>query len=197
MTSKTHIAVGVAAALAVTHPETRQECCIAVMGGALGAVLPDIDILRYDDAGEARLGDIISLCLLAVGLFLDRALHLGMLDQVAVQDGPVVIAGAAVLAALVLIGIFCEHRGFTHSLLGMALYTVPIYVMLPAMALPFAAGFFSHMAIDTLNYRPVRLFYPFRKGICFRLCRNDSVFSIILACAGAAASALLLGAALN
>ena len=43
MLGKTHLALGVAAAAAVLQPSTVPECLTAVLSGAVGGVLCDID----------------------------------------------------------------------------------------------------------------------------------------------------------
>ena len=73
------------------------------------------------------------------------------------------------MAAFVIICIFASgsgHRGFSHSLLAMALETLCIWLIFPSAAVPFAVAFASHVLMDMMNKRSVRLFYPAKKGIC-------------------------------
>lgn len=44
MMGKTHIAVGIAAAYLITHPQTAPEFIIATVGGSIGGVMADIDV---------------------------------------------------------------------------------------------------------------------------------------------------------
>ena len=44
MLRKTHVSIGIATALAVIHPGTVASCVFAIIGGAVGGWLPDIDL---------------------------------------------------------------------------------------------------------------------------------------------------------
>ena len=73
------------------------------------------------------------------------------------------------LAGFVITCVFASgsgHRGFSHSLLAMALETVFLWLVFPTAAVPFAIAFASHVLLDMMNKRSVRLFYPAKKGMC-------------------------------
>ncbi len=62
------------------------------------------------------------------------------------------------------------HRTLTHSLLGLLLFCLPVYLLLgfsPALQLALVAGVVSHVAADALNTWGVPLLWPVRKN--FRL----------------------------
>ncbi len=62
------------------------------------------------------------------------------------------------------------HRTLTHSLLGLALFALPIYSLLgafPALQLALVAGAASHIIADALNTRGIPLLWPL--GPTFRL----------------------------
>jgi inner membrane protein len=55
------------------------------------------------------------------------------------------------------------HRTLTHSLLGVALFALPVWLVLggfPALALSLVAGYASHVFADALNTRGVPLLWP-------------------------------------
>ena len=56
MMSKTHIAVGIAASLVVMQPSTIADCLAAVVGGAIGGDLPDIDVRSNSYCRDALYG---------------------------------------------------------------------------------------------------------------------------------------------
>lgn len=62
------------------------------------------------------------------------------------------------------------HRTLTHSLLGIALFALPVWLLLgsyPNLALALVAGYASHVFADALNTRGVPLLWPM--GRPFRL----------------------------
>lgn len=80
------------------------------------------------------------------------------------------------------------HRTLTHSLLGLALFAVPIYLFLgafPALQLALISGAASHIVADALNTRGVPLLWPL--GPTFRLIpggfRSGGVLELVVALA--------------
>lgn len=59
-----------------------------------------------------------------------------------------------------------SHRGFSHSLLALDLFAGSLWLIFPAMTVPFVITFVSHLILDILNKKSVRLLYPVEKGIC-------------------------------
>jgi inner membrane protein len=62
------------------------------------------------------------------------------------------------------------HRTLTHSLLGILLFSLPVWLFLgefPNLSLALVAGYASHVFADALNTRGVPLFWPV--GRPFRL----------------------------
>lgn len=82
MMSKTHLLVGVGSALATTLPTGPKLCCIATIGGVLGGIVPDNDILDNDYAGDAVLGQVLAVGISAGILFLDKMFNFGICDEI-------------------------------------------------------------------------------------------------------------------
>lgn len=189
MMSRTHIAVGVAAALACARPETLAEGAATVMLGAAGAKLSDIDMLwnkRPRDVGVSLLTAALAVVCLLV---LDALMGTGVFLRILSWLGADWRIGAAMLAALCIPGYFAEHRSFTHSLLAMTLFSVAVYLILPAHATAFIVGYGTHLLLDLLNRKPLRLMYPFRRSWCLGLCSADGVVNGLLMWLGLAAIA--------
>lgn len=77
------------------------------------------------------------------------------------------------------------HRGFSHSLLALVLETACLQLVFSAAALPFAAAFASHVMLDLMNKRPIRLFYPSKKGMCLGWFYADRLANKAFAAMGA------------
>ena len=77
------------------------------------------------------------------------------------------------------------HRGFSHSLLALALETACLQLVFPVAALPFAAAFGSHLMLDITNKKSVRIFYPVKKGVCLGWFYADRLANKVVAALGA------------
>lgn len=176
MLGKTHMAVGVAATLALTNPTTITELVLGSGIGALGAVISDIDVGTSESHKEAdKIIAIVTIILIAIGV-LDHFWGLGIWNRM--KSNRVIYQ--IVIAALVFIGICAygkeqPHRSFMHSFLALGLLSAAMAVIYPAAVKYFAIGFLSHIALDIFNYKRVRLLYPMKKGVCFKLAHANGM----------------------
>ncbi len=169
MMGKTHLAMGIAASLLVTQPQTAGECILSVIGGSIGGVLADIDILDTDSHDSLNV-QLFSMGITFILLILDKFFHLGICDGI-FQNGILLpIVGFASFAILWVLGVFSAHRAFTHSFTAVILYSAAVFLIYPALAIPFAVGYLSHLALDVLNKKKLPLLYPLKFGICLKLC---------------------------
>ena len=91
--------------------------------------------------------------------------------------------GAALFAAVTIAGSLTSHRGFTHSLLGCALWYFAMSLLWPQLAPSFGIGLCSHLALDLLNCAPkgsMQLFFPFKRRACLNLCRADGLVNALV-----------------
>lgn len=177
MTGKTHMAAGIAASLVVTGPKTPKEMLICITVAAVGAVISDIDVSTSDARREFNRFLGIAGFILLTAFLLEYYFKFGIFRAVR-QHGYLEIAiGFGLFLAICLFGKKQPHRSFMHSLLALALLTGSVYLMFPAAAFPFAVAMASHIGLDMLNKRKVKLFYPFRKGIACSMCRADGTVS--------------------
>ena len=192
MQGKAHIATGVAASLAVLHPATLGGCFAAVIGGAVGGGIPDIDQPPSNVVRDALHGRVIVSTLVAAMLVADYLTHAGICDYVAANAGPRMVLAAAALVALCAVGYASKHRTFTHSLLFGALSSQALWYVCPALAMPFAIGFASHLVLDLLNYQKLQLLWPLEQGRCsLGLCHAKGLVNTLLTLVGAVAAIVL------
>ena len=194
MMSKTHITVGVASSLAACMPATAGGVLSAIMGGAIGGILCDIECRSTPEMRDALYGRFIAGGITGVLLLADKALNTGICNSILSQDRFSLGLGAAVLIFTCLKGRFSEHRTFTHSLLYVLLISFGFFCITPELLLPVFVGGISHLSIDTFNKKPVPWLYPLRKqGICFKVCYAGKLGNAILMWAGLVTSIALLG----
>ena len=138
-----------------------------------------------------RRGVALVVALAAVLLVVDWWLDAGACAWVVSHMGLRTALGGALVLGTCIVGALSSHRGFAHSLLALCLLAAGLWLACAPLVLPFAAGFASHVALDVLNYKPVRLFFPFKRGIALGLYRSDGVADRVLFAAGCAVAVLL------
>ena len=178
--SKTHIAVGIAAALTATQPQSAEAFCIAVLGGSIGGVICDLDNQFSHASRDARLGSLLTMGIAAAVLLLDFRLHMGIGRAIFRLQTPRQWAGTVGFAAMCLLCMCSGHRSFAHSLLAMGLFCGALHLTGSPILFSFACGFLSHILLDALNKRPVLIFFPLSKGVCLNLFYADGVANAVL-----------------
>ncbi len=184
MLAKAHIAVGMAAAFSIVRPETVLEALPVIAGGALGCLICDIDCDSPREKSDSSHWRVVMAFVAAAALIEDHLLDAGMWRQLG-QNGPYLwFAGLAGFVLTCAFASVSSHRGFSHSLPALALETASLWLIFPSAAVPFAAAFASHIILDVMNKKPVRLFYPAKKGLCLKWFYADRLADKFFAAAG-------------
>ena len=183
-----------AAAFTIVRPETVAEALPVITGGALGCLICDLDCENKSEKSDSSHWRFVMAIVAAAALIEDHLLDAGMWRSLGQNGQYLWFAG---LAGFVITCVFAGgsgHRGFSHSLLAMALETACLWLIFPAVAAPFAIAFASHVLLDMTNKRSVRLFYPAKKGICFGWFYADKLANKVVTVCGivCTAAAILL-----
>lgn len=194
---KAHLTCGIAAALAVTLPSTPAGCMISVIGGAAGGILCDIEVRSAKRDRDALVSRLILLLLIFLALVADSVFHLGLKELLVSDHAARAASGLLIIVLTCVRGRFSEHRSFTHSLLYAFLLGLGGWQILPAFGISLGAGALSHLFLDLLNKKPLRIFYPLKKGICLRMFYADRLASRVCMWAGLLADILLLSYCLS
>ena len=173
MLGKTHVAAGVAASVAILHPATTPGIVSAIAGGAIGGWICDIDCQKSDLQKSFLPGLAFAVLVSTAALAVDHLARLGVCAYTVRTWGTQNGIGLALLLGCCLWGALSRHRSFTHSFLGVALLSFSVWLVMRPLAVPFCIGMLSHVALDLLNRRGVRLFYPLKKGFCMNLCDSS------------------------
>lgn len=169
MLGKTHIFIGVASSLVLTAPDNLSSCLCAIVGGAVGGCISDIDVNSNKNNRDSLYAKLISTGLIPLALIVDFIFKGGIIDYVKNCNRTTLAIGVLLFVALYFIGSKQDHRGFTHSLLAVVLFSVAIGMFCNPVLIPFIIGFISHLVLDSLNKKSIKLFFPFEKGVCFKL----------------------------
>lgn len=183
MLGKTHVSAGMAASLLVLQPVSIAPLACALLGGALGGWISDIDVR----GAKLVRGTIVSVCVAALAFanrFLAEVLpRAAALRAIAPEMGPASVVGAALFAGVTLFGSFTAHRTFTHSIVGCALWYVAVCLLWPQIAPAFGIGLCSHLILDLLNKAPkgsMQLFFPLKTRVCLDVCRADGFANALI-----------------
>ena len=186
MLAKAHVTVGMAAAFTIMKPETVAEALPVIAGGAIGCLICDLDCEVTKEKTESSRWRVVMWLIAAAALIEDHLLNAGMWNSLGSNGQYLWFAG---LVGFVITGGFASvsnHRGFSHSLLALALFAGSLWLVFPDMTIPFAITFTSHLILDVLNKKSLRLFYPAEKGICLSMFYADKIADKVFALVGSA-----------
>ncbi len=193
MMGKTHLFVGAASALALSRPDTPEYCITAMIGGALGGIISDIDMHDNRSKKESLYARMLVLGLIAAGLITGKISADGILTEFIASPDKINLIGIGAFILLCIFGVIQPHRKFTHSVVAAILYSTAIGMIYMPLCVPFAAGFISHLAIDILNRKNLQLFWPLKTGVSFNLCYSNKLADKLFLIAGIAATAYFAG----
>lgn len=197
MTGKTHFVCGEAAALLLLQPATPRALVLTLAAAAVGSTLPDVDVTTSDSHE-----DLVRIVSIAGGAALvtwavNTIWNLQLERFLPLFSGHFqLIAWLVLFLALCVFGTTQPHRSFMHSLPGLALLTACVHYGMQPLAAPFFVAMASHIFLDLFNKKPVRLLYPLRRGLAFRLCSASGVVNRTIFVWGTVAAVLGLVLAL-
>lgn len=184
MLAKAHIATGMAAAFTVIMPDNVYEALPVVTGAALGCLICDIDCDNVSEKTDSSHWRRVMFAAAAAAAAADHLLGAGMRRPPGDGGTYLIFAGIAGFVLTCAFASISGHRGFSHSLAAMLLETASVWLVFPSAAGPFMIAFASHLILDILNKRPVRLLYPVKKGFCLGLFYADRLADKVFALAG-------------
>jgi len=163
MTGKTHVAIGVAAALTISYNQPVESQLVLVTAAVIGSLIPDLDHPK---------GKLNQKLLLINNNFY-RALFYLSISSIFMYLFYAMENKVFMLLSLVscLVGI-SNHRSFTHSIIGFLLSSSIIKMgtlkfNLPSIYTGFVVGYALHLIADSFNPKGIRLFYPIKANISF------------------------------
>lgn len=176
---------GVAIAVCVMRPDTFPELLVGLGAAVVGSVISDIDV-GSSGSGRAADGIIwVSAGAVAAVAAMERFWNVGVWDMILRNSSLLrVAAGSLGFIGVCAFGKAQPHRSFMHSFLALGILSIIMGTVLPAAVPYFALAFLTHLGLDVLNYKKVRILYPRREGLCFRLFHADGTANWLLFSAG-------------
>lgn len=175
MTKDTHLATGLALSTALLMPHNFHSFVYCMCGAAIGSTISDIDVGSSKPRKELNKIIAISIGSFVSLLIIDYIFKINIFSIIQSQEHFYQFCfGFVTFLALSIYGSTTNHRSFTHSIIGLIAFTGAAWITYSALALPFLIGMISHILLDTLNTKKVRLLYPSKKGgVAFKLCHSD------------------------
>ena len=184
MMAKAHITVGMAAAAAIMMPRDISGALPVIAGASLGCLICDIDCdNKSEKADSSRWRKVMTAAAIAA-LIEDHLLDAGIWRSAGQNGSYLCFAGLAGFILTCTFAGLSNHRGFSHSLLALALESLSLWLIFPLLMKPFAIAFISHQILDIMNKKPVRLLYPVRRGFCLGWFYADRLADKLFAAGG-------------
>lgn len=181
MLGKTHMAAGVATSLILFQPSNLPTLVLGTGIAAFGAVLSDIDVetsKSHKNVDKIVVAAVIAVLMVVV---IDFFFHVGIYNKLMSNSNVArVLIGGLLFIAVCAFGKEQPHRSFMHSILAWVILSFLMFIISPTFMPYFVVSFGSHLVLDLLNYKKVRLLYPIKGGFCLKLCYADGLVNNIL-----------------
>ena len=165
MLGRTHFFIGISAALAVMQPSSMPTLVAGAGAAAIGGMISDIDSGTSQAHREADKIMTAAIAVTAIVILADYKFHVGIYERLMRNSSIArLLTGAMAFIIICTYGSSQPHRSFMHSFLSLFMLTACIDVIYPDAAPYFAVAYASHLALDLLNYRRLRLIWPMKRG---------------------------------
>lgn len=183
MVGKTHMVVGTSISIVALGSSALTPAVIIPV--ILGALTPDIDIdgstisQRCNELAKTLIiyGAVI---ILFIGVLKKCNMSLAFLNFYTPYMKQAYSVSLLIFIAAVIMSRLTGHRGFSHSFLGLIIFTAVIALINVAAVKWFVIGFLSHLALDLLNYKGEKLLFPIQTNVKLGLCKAGGVTDTVI-----------------
>ena len=182
MEKKTHVACGNLISLSLIKPTTIQELLITMTSATLGSLIPDVDLKdsTTDKLFDRLMTSLITIIIMSILIkyFFNINLYKIIKSYSNIFNYVITISLFIIMSYL---GSKTNHRTFTHSILGLFIYTsILSYSFKDNIIIPYFISHLAHIVLDLLNKKGLALFYPFKFRISLKLCESSGKFNQLL-----------------
>ena len=107
------------------------------------------------------------------------------------RSRPLQLLGVMWYLVLCWLGYRSSHRTFTHSVTAMLLFSLAVWLVYPPLLPGFVAAYASHLVLDLLNKKGMRILYPLPVSPSLGLCYAGGTVNKLLYRLGSIAAVLL------
>ena len=158
-----------------------KEAVFYIGVASIGSVICDIDVSKSDSRNKLNHVVLFMLFAFIALLCIENYFHVGIIDYIRNDNNLYRMWSGFILGiAVCILGIRTPHRSFMHSIPGMCCIGFATYLISPSALAPMLVAMTSHILIDMLNHKKVRILYPLKSGIALGLCKSDGVINTAL-----------------
>lgn len=182
MTAKTHTACAATLTLLLIQPNNVKYLTLSLAGGIIGGIIPDVDSKNSETNQIFDKVTIITLLTVAICIALEYYFNIGLYKLITKRTNIMELSLSIILFFIMcIIGSRTHHRSFTHSIIGLIIFSFILSISLPKLFIEsFIIGYASHIFLDLLNHKGLKLFYPIKKRLCLDLCDSDGLTNNII-----------------
>ena len=181
MEKKTHVMCANLVSLYLMKPDNISELLITCGVASLGGLVPDVDL---KDSTSDKLFDRLMTSLITIVLmsfFIKYFFDIDLYCKIKEYDIFSYLISVCLFIIIAYFGSKSSHRSFTHSILGLFIYTgILFYGFGFNVVIPYFVSHLSHIALDLFNKKGIALFYPSKFRFCFDLCDSNGKVNKLL-----------------
>ena len=183
MEKKTHVVCANMVALYIMRPDSISSLLVTSCFASLGGLLPDVDL---KDSTSDKLFDRLMTSLITVFVMSFLLKYFFCFDVLeCIKEFCDIFSYLIGICIFIFLGYFgskFSHRSFTHSILGLFIYSGILFYGFGFGVIPYFVSHLSHIILDLFNKKGVALFYPSKFRLCFELCDSNGKANKFLFC---------------
>ena len=174
MEKKTHVMCANLVSLCIMRPDNIFDLVVTCGVSTLGGLVPDVDL---KDSTSDKLFDRLMTSLITVVLmsfFIKYFFDIDLYCKIKECSYINYLISSCLFIVMAFLGSKSSHRSFTHSILGMFIYSgILSYGFGNNIVYPYFVSHLSHIVLDLFNKKGVALFYPSKYRLCFGICDSN------------------------
>lgn len=160
--------------LCLMRPDSIFDLVVTCGCATLGGLVPDVDLKdsTSDKLFDRLMTSLITIVVMSffIKYFFDIDLYCKIKDCNYINY----LISICLFIVMAFLGSKSSHRSFTHSFLGMFIYSLILsYGFGNNVVYPYFVSHLSHIVLDLFNKKGVALFYPSKYRLCFGICDSN------------------------
>jgi inner membrane protein len=156
------------------RPDNIFDLVVTCGVSTLGGLVPDVDLKdsTSDKLFDRLMTSLITIVLMSfvIKYFFDIDLYCKIKECSYINY----LISSCLFIVMAFLGSKSSHRSFTHSILGMFIYSgILSYGFGNNVVYPYFVSHLSHIVLDLFNKKGVALFYPSKYRLCFGICDSN------------------------
>lgn len=181
MTSKTHIAAGIAITTALIQPNSIKALAICITTATIGSIISDIDVTTSESHKDLIKILTISIIMIILCSIADGAFHIGIIAFILKQTNLCrILIGILAFLLVCSFGMHKPHRTFMHSIPCVLTLSAIVFLILPSATFSFGISMLSHIILDLFNKKKVQIFYPWDFKFALKFCTANGTASNLI-----------------